>query len=113
MALASELFRANKRLQAALVQDSSHVTLNSQGEHVRLIQIALVRLGEELSGGEYAAALYGPATADAVRSYKTKRDIINYSYQTATDDIVGKMTIRSLDNEVRLLENAPTLEAIR
>src|SRR5262249_14872404 len=31
---------------------------------------------------------------------KKKRNIINFSYQTHADDIVGKMTIRSLDTEM-------------
>ena len=44
---------------------------------------------------------YGPSTAAAVLSYKTKRQIINRSYQTTPDSIVGKMTIASLDAEMR------------
>jgi peptidoglycan hydrolase-like protein with peptidoglycan-binding domain len=110
MACVSQLFRGNVRLQAALLQDSSHITLNSQGEHVRLIQIALVRLGEKsILGKEHTAALYGPTTAAAVRRFKTARRIINFSYQTAADDIVGKMTVQALDNEMSRLETIPTL----
>lgn len=44
---------------------------------------------------------YGPSTAAAVLSYKTNRQIINRSYQTKPDSIVGKMTIASLDAEMR------------
>jgi len=36
--------------------------------------------------------------------YKTARKIINYSYQSHPDDIVGKMTIASLDGEMRQWE---------
>ena len=40
-----------------------------------------------------------PATA-AVLNFKKKRGIINRAYQTAPDNIVGKMTIWSLDEEI-------------
>jgi len=43
---------------------------------------------------------YGPSTAAAVRAYKTKRHIINRSYQTRPDDIVGRMTVAALDDEL-------------
>ena len=33
-------------------------------------------------------------------AYKQKRNIINYSYQTRADNIVGKMTIAALDEEM-------------
>ena len=36
----------------------------------------------------------------AVFNFKKKRGIINRAYQTAPDNIVGKMTIRSLDEEI-------------
>ena len=85
MSLRSVQFRNNARLQSALITDSSHVTQGSQGEHVRLIQQVLVRLGERLiTGREYAEALYGPTTAAAVLRFKTQRRIINSSYQDAS-----------------------------
>jgi hypothetical protein len=94
MPLSSKLFRDNKQLEAAAVQDQSHITLGSRGEHVRLIQRALGYLGiPGVSGREYAEATYGPTTANAVLRYKTMRGIINRSYQSAPDNIVGKMTI--------------------
>ncbi len=40
-------------------------------------------------------------------AYKRKRSIINRSYQTVADDIVGIMTIASLDDEMRLQERVP------
>ena len=108
MALHSQLFRYNNRLQAALTHDPSHVTFKSQGEHVRLIQIALVRLGYiSVSGQEYIKAFYGPTTADAVLRFKTIRRIINSSYQKFPDNIVGKMTIRALDLEMLRVEALP------
>ena len=47
---------------------------------------------------------YGPSTAAAVLAFKRKRQIINYSYQTKADDIVGKMTMAAMDRELLTLE---------
>lgn len=41
------------------------------------------------------------STANAVLNYKQKRSIINLSYQTQADNIVGKMTVGALDRELR------------
>lgn len=110
MTLRSAQFRNNSRLQSALIDDSSHITQGSKGEHVRLIQQVLVRLGERLiAGREYADAIYGPTTAAAVLRFKTQRRIINFSYQATADDIVGKMTIGVLDSEALRLESTPTI----
>ena len=51
---------------------------------------------------------YGPGTAKAVLAYKTKRNIINRSYQTSADNIVGKMTVLQMDQELKALENKPS-----
>ncbi len=48
---------------------------------------------------------YDATTAAAVLRYKTERAIINFAYQTSPDDIVGKMTMRSLDNEMVAFES--------
>ncbi|MET0387030.1 MAG: peptidoglycan-binding domain-containing protein [Polyangiales bacterium] len=101
MTLQSRLFRGNAALEACLVNDSAHVTPGSTGEHVRLIQRALVYLGERsITGTEYRSGVYGPTTTAAVLRYKQQRRIINTTYQTQADNIVGKMTIRQLDREV-------------
>ena len=50
---------------------------------------------------------YGPSTADVVLAYKRKRNIINYSYQTTADNIVGKMTMAALDKEMLAREINP------
>jgi hypothetical protein len=92
-------------LEACLVQDAAHMTRGAAGNHVAKVQFALLMLdGLEIDLAETAAKIYGRATAAAVLAYKNKRRIINYSYQTQADDIVGKMTIASLDREVRLRE---------
>jgi hypothetical protein len=55
---------------------------------------------------------YGPSTADAVLTYKTTRNIVNRSYQTQADNIVGKMTIAAMDKELLISDQATTIEAI-
>jgi len=108
MSLNSRLFRNNSALEACLIKDSAHLTPGTTGEHVRLVQKALVYLGEKsISGHEYRHGLYGPTTAAAVLDYKQRRRIINFSYQKQADNIVGKMTIQRLDSEVSAIQNLP------
>jgi hypothetical protein len=75
------------------------------GDHVSRIQVALVRLGfldpDAAQGGD---GHYGPRTAAAVLEYKKVLQIINRRYQSAPDNIVGRMTIASLDTAIFQLE---------
>lgn len=97
MPLQSQAFRGDPKLEAAAVSDAAHITLGARGPHVGKIQQALITLdGARISIDEQ----YGSATAAAVKAYKTKRGIINQSYQQAADAIVGKMTMASLDQEM-------------
>lgn len=106
MALHSRIFRDEERLRSCAVNDTSHITLGAKGHHVRLVQTALVNLKfGGIHGREYVEGHYGPTTADAVLRYKTSRKIINFSYQTRPDSIVGKMTITRLDSEMLVFEN--------
>ena len=110
MPLNSRLFQNNAALEACLINDSAHVTQDSHGEHVRLIQRALVYLGEKaISGAEYRHGYYGPTTAAAVLRFKQLRRIINFSYQVQADNIVGKMTIKKLDEEIFATQNLPQI----
>ncbi len=43
-------------------------------------------------------------TAAAILRYKTDHGIINFAYQKTPDDIVGKMTMRALDDAMAALE---------
>lgn len=101
MTLHSRLFRNDLRLQACLVSDPAHVALGAVGDFVRRIQTALMWLDRaQINSFEIDLKRYGPSTAAAVLTYKKKRAIINRSYQSQADDIVGKMTIASLDQEM-------------
>jgi peptidoglycan hydrolase-like protein with peptidoglycan-binding domain len=109
MPLASKALAGDARLEACLVQDSAHLTRGTSGEPVAKVQAALIFLdGSRIDEQELADQAYGPSTAAAVLAYKTRRRIINPSYQQAADDIVGKMTIRSLDEELAAAESRPT-----
>jgi peptidoglycan hydrolase-like protein with peptidoglycan-binding domain len=103
--LQSQLFGGDPKLEAAAVSDSAHIVQGARGEHVQKIQLALISIDDAAIAAD---GLYGPATAAAVLAYKKKRGIINLSYQTQTDNIVGKMTIAALDREILDLERPPT-----
>lgn len=108
MPLKSNLFKDDQKLQACLVSDPAHVTPGTVGDHVAKIQKALAVLDDlEIDPAEIEAKRYGPSTAAAVLAFKKKRKIINYSYQTKEDNIVGKMTIAALDKEMLQHEQAP------
>ena len=113
MPLRSRLFADNQQLQDCLVRDSAHVVPGARGDHVALIQSALVRL-RALEPGDACteARTYGPKTAAAVLRYKSELGIINGSYQNQADDIVGKRTIASLDEAIRVLDGAPGVHRV-
>jgi peptidoglycan hydrolase-like protein with peptidoglycan-binding domain len=106
MALQSQLFRGDPKLEAAAVSDPAHIVRGATGDHVRKIQLALIWL----DGAAIAPdSVYGPATAAAVLAYKQKRNVINRSYETKADNIVGKMTMAALDTEMLGEELKPVL----
>ena len=105
MPLASLLLRDEPRLQACLVADTAHVVPGAAGRHVGLIHKVLMVLDKaQISLSELRAGAYGPTTTAAVLAYKRKRNIVNLAYQTSADNIVGKMTIAKMDNELVVLD---------
>lgn len=109
MALQSRLFAGDPKLEAAALSDPAHILPGSRGPHVGKIQIALNRLDNaKIAAPELEATLYGKSTTDAVLGFKKKRSIINFSYQSSADNIVGKMTMATLDREVALAEKVTT-----
>lgn len=105
---------ARDRLERCLVSDPDHVAQGSRGDHVLLIQIALNRLSQGDGRENFKLKLdgiYGPKTAGAVRAYKrapSRRERLLGPSQKTPDDIVGKKTIKSLDDEMDVLENELT-----
>ncbi len=101
MGLQSKLFAGDLKLEAAATSDPAHIVQGAVGEHVEKIQQALIELdGANIDPGEKKISRYGPSTAKAVLDYKRKRNIVNRNYQTTADDIVGRMTMASLDKEM-------------
>jgi len=108
MPLNSDTLSGDERLEACLVDDSAHLTPGVQGDFVGKVQAALIFLDERtIDEQELNTQTYGPSTAAAVLRFKKKRKIINFAYETQEDDIVGKMTIKALDDEMAIAENAP------
>ena len=105
--LVSRLFSDSQELSLAAVDDRAHVTPGATGQHVGKIQAALEILDDaDIPLAEWVSVHYGPATAAAVLRYKQKRDIINRSYQSSADNIVGKMTVARMDRELLDAERA-------
>jgi peptidoglycan hydrolase-like protein with peptidoglycan-binding domain len=88
-------------LNACAVHDSAHIKEGAKGDAVAKIQAALIDLDNAvIANRELSSKSYGQSTATAVLAYKRKRKIINPAYQTQADNIVGKMTIKALDEEL-------------
>ncbi len=105
MGLVSRLFTdpPDPRLDACLVDDAAHIFEGAIGSHVACIQIAL----SLLSDGEVFLVIdgnFGPNTAQAVFDFKDERDILGPG-QVTPDRIVGKRTIKALDDEMEIFEN--------
>jgi peptidoglycan hydrolase-like protein with peptidoglycan-binding domain len=102
MSLQSVLFHGDPKLEAAATSDPAHIVPGAVGDHVAKIQRALIQLDSaRIDPTELQTTKYGPSTATAVLAYKRKRNIINRSYQAQADNIVGKMTVAALDDELR------------
>lgn len=105
MGLNSRIFRGDTKLEACLISDPAHITPGGKGDHVAKIQTALTLLdAAKIDANDLRTKTYGASTAAAVLAYKKKRNIINRSYQTAPDNIVGKMTLTALDREMVAFE---------
>lgn len=108
MPLISSAFADDERLQACLVKDNAHLTRGTTGESVGKVQAALIFIDNlYIDEEELDTQTYGPSTAAAVLAYKRKRKIINTSYESSEDEIVGKMTIKSLDDALVKAEKEP------
>jgi hypothetical protein len=114
MALQSQLFKGDQRLESCLIHDSAHITQGAAGDYVAKIQKALSILDDaKIDSNELSSRAYGPSTATVVLAYKKQRKIINQSYQTQADNIVGKMTIAAMDKEILEVRLVPTSQQLR
>ena len=104
--LSAQLFLGDRALNNCLNSDPHHVTPGAVGDHVSKIQDALFLLMNDgvIDHTEIKEKRYGTTTANAVLAYKRKFDIVNRSYQQTADNIVGKMTIARLDQDMRIKE---------
>ena len=103
------------RLESCLRSDPAHIPPKSRGgqdgPHVEALQKALKKINAalplELKIGDItdAAGVYGQNTADVVRKYKE----LNAIQRTGQpiDEIVGRMTISALDDELKNLRLRP------
>ena len=114
MGLQSRFFGGDPKLEAAAVSHPAHIVPGSKGAHVGKLQQALISLdGAVIEPSELEQMHYGLTTANAVLAYKEFRKIINPTYQTRADNIVGIMTMTALDREMAQCENSVTVESIR
>ncbi len=112
MGLQSQSFRNDPKLEAAAVSDAAHIMPGAVGGHVAKIQRALILLDKAaIDPAELPGAGYGPSTAAAVLAFKQARNIINRSYQSQADNIVGRMTVAALDRE--MFQTEAELDAIK
>jgi peptidoglycan hydrolase-like protein with peptidoglycan-binding domain len=103
MALQSQLFRGDSKLEAAAVSDPAHILQGASGPHVGKIQAALI----QLDGAKIAQdGSYGPGTSTAVGAFKRKRQILNF--EGKIDNIVGKKTMAALDAGMLAIEKGQT-----
>lgn len=104
--LRSDELKDDPKLEGCATKPSAHLLIGTPpGPHILKIQLALERLrpsGPKISDTEKSAMSYGPTTAAAVFNYKSTHvpPIINTSYQSSPDKIVGQMTIRAMDDDL-------------
>jgi hypothetical protein len=110
MALTSDLFVRDQRLQDCAIRNSAHIVAdepplrrgeNNQGAHIALIHQALRRILPSPSFGlEEATETYGPKTAEIIRQFKAAQipPLLNKALgQKVPDNIIGIQTIAALD----------------
>lgn len=103
--LRSDLFKGDARLEACATTPSAHIAPTAppeRGEHVAKIHAALANLQPDsvIAENEKGQLIYGSTTAAAVLDYKRARAIINPTYQSTPDNIVGQMTIKRMDADM-------------
>ena len=92
-----------QRLNACLASDPQHIAPGQRGNHVKAVQDALETLRQRMPNLGLVKitdppGTYGQSTAAEVKKYKR----INHIVRTGQplDDIVGRMTISQIDNDL-------------
>ena len=110
MTLQSQLFKGDPKLEAAATSHPAHIAIGARGPHVVKIQQAL---NEILALSLVLDGIYGQGTAAAVLQYKRRRNVVNTTYQTDADNIVGIMTMAALDADILAREKPGDTASIR
>jgi len=92
-----------QRLAACLASDPQHITPGQRGEHVKAIQNALTAIRKlrpklMLPDNSDPPGTFGPSTVRVVHQYKSANGIARPGQPL--DDIVGRMTITAIDNDL-------------
>jgi hypothetical protein len=106
-----------QKLDDCATKDPAHLIVGTVGEHVTIVQDALIQLGQHsfLDAAEQASfelefqtQFYGNMTAKIVQNYKNNHTPkILQPWQSSADNVVGKQTIRFLDDDMAALEGRP------
>ena len=110
MALQSQLFHGDSKLEDAATIDTRHIQPGANGSHVEKIQKALI----EVAGADITPnGDYNDKTASAVAEFKKNQKPQILNYKGKIDDIVGIKTMAALDAAMLLKEgkkkSGPTL----
>lgn len=107
-----------QKLNDCATKDPAHFVRGSFGDHIALVQDALIQLNQDAFldakdaasfTTEAAGAFYGPITAKVVEFYKNnhKPKPILQPWQKTADNVVGRQTISFLDDDMAALEGIP------
>jgi peptidoglycan hydrolase-like protein with peptidoglycan-binding domain len=109
MALISGRFRDNARLQAA-AQNSPALAIGAKGDHVQILQDALIDLGFAMpisapSESALPDGIYGQETAGTVKKFQVREGL-------TPDGVAGSQTLTRLD-QIFVAESARQELALR
>lgn len=106
-----------RKLDDCATKDPAHLVVGAVGDHVALVQDALIQLGqhdfltpEERASFdlEFQTQYYGNMTAKVVQNYKNNhKPKILQPWQQTADPVVGRRTISYLDDDMAALDKLP------
>ncbi len=106
-----------QKLDDCATKDPAHLVIGTVGEHVTLVQDALIQLNQlaflsqadrDSFDLEFQTQFYGNITARVVQNYKNNHvPKILQPWQASADNVVGQKTIFFLDEDMAVLEQLP------